>query len=67
MLVKTEYVPPTEMGKQRQAWFKGHNKPGMTLGEAIQLNDEALHLFPPTVEERRLKIESLKNIPEFVI
>jgi hypothetical protein len=65
--MKLEYVPPTEMGKQRRAWFKGHHKPGMTLGEVIQLNDEALHLFPLTDDERRLKFESLKDIPEFVL
>jgi hypothetical protein len=65
--MKLEYVPPTEMGKQRQAWFKEHHKPGMTFGEVIQLNEEALHLFPPTDEERRLKTESLMAMPEFVV
>jgi hypothetical protein len=65
--MKTEYVPPTEIGKQRHAWFKEHVKLGMTFEEAIRLNDEALHLFPPTEEERRLKAESLEAIPEFVL
>jgi len=39
----------------------------MTFDEAIRLNDEALTLFPPTEEERRLKFESLKDVPEFVL
>jgi hypothetical protein len=65
--MKTEYVPPTEIGRQRQAWFKMRVKPGMTFEEAVRLNDEALHLFPPTEEERRLKFESRKDIPEFVL
>jgi hypothetical protein len=65
--MKTEYVPPTEIGKQRHAWFKQHVKPGMTFDEAVRLNDEALSLFPPTEEERRLKTESLMAMPEFVL
>ena len=65
--MKTEYVPPTEIGRQRQAWFKRRVKPGMTLTETIRLNDEALNLFPPTKEERRLKTESLMAMPEFVL
>jgi hypothetical protein len=60
-------VPLTEIEKQRQAWFKEHVKPGMTFGEVIRLNDEALHLFPPTEEERRWKTESLMAMPEFVL
>jgi len=65
--MKTEYVPPTEIGRQRQAWFKGHVKPGMTFEEAVRLNDEALRLFPRSEEERRLKTESLMAMPEFVL
>ena len=65
--MKAEYVPPTEIGRQRHAWFKAHVKPGMTFEETIRLNDEALTLFPPTEEERQLKFESLKDIPEFVL
>ena len=65
--MKSEYVPPTEIGKQRHAWFKEHVKPGMTFAEAVRLNDEALSLFPPTEEERRLKTESLMAMPEFVL
>jgi hypothetical protein len=66
-VMKTEYAPPTEIGKQRHAWFKEHVKPGMTFEEAVRLNDEALTLFPPNEEERRLKAESLKDIQEFVL
>lgn len=65
--MKIEYVPPTEIGRKRQAWFKARFKPDMTLEESLRLNDEALALFPPTKEERRLKFESKKNIPEFVL
>jgi hypothetical protein len=56
----------TDIGQKRAAWFKDHAKPGMTFDEAIRLNDEALRLFPPTEEERRLKTESLMAMPEFV-
>jgi hypothetical protein len=66
-IIKTEYIPPTEIGKQRHAWFKAHVRPGMTFEEAVRLNDEALRLFPPSQEERRLKMESLEAIPEFVL
>ena len=65
--MRTEYVPPLEIQRQRSAWFKQRVKPGMTFAEAIQLNDEALHHFPVTEEERRLKTESLKDMPEFVL
>jgi hypothetical protein len=65
--MKTEYVPPTEIGKQRHAWFKEHIKPGMTFDEAVRLNDEALRQFPTTAEERRLKTETLMAMPEFVL
>ena len=66
-IVKTEYMPPTEIGKQRHTWFKEHVKPDMKFEEIARRNDEALNLFPPTEEERRLKSESLKDIPEFVL
>ena len=65
--MKTEYVPPTEMGRKRSVWFKQHTKPGMTMDESIRLNDEALHLFPRTDEERQRKTESLMAMPEFVL
>jgi hypothetical protein len=65
--MKTEYVPPTEIGRQRHAWFKARVKTHMTLEESVLLNDEALTLFPPTEEERRLKWENKKGIPEFVL
>ena len=65
--VKPQYVPPTEIGKQRHAWFKEYVKPGMTFEEATRLNEEALCLFPLSEEERRLKTEALMGIPEFVL
>jgi hypothetical protein len=65
--MKLEYVPPTEIGKQRHAWCKEYVRPGMTVDETLQLNDKALRLFPPTNEERRLKTESLMAMPEFVL
>ena len=66
-VVKPQYMPPTEIGKQRHAWFKEHIKPGMTFEESIRLNEEALCLFPLSEEERRLKREALMGIPEFVL
>lgn len=39
----------------------------MTLTEVFRLNEEALRLFPVTEEERQLKFESLKAMPEFVL
>jgi hypothetical protein len=65
--MKTEFVPPTEIEKQRNAWFKQRAKPTMTFEECIRLNDEVLHLFPPTKEERRQKKEDLMVMPEFVL
>jgi hypothetical protein len=65
--MKTEHAPPTEIGRQRHAWFQVHAKPGMTFEEFIRLNGEALHLFLSTEEERQLKTESLMAIPEFVL
>ena len=65
--MKTEYIPPTESERQRHAWFKERVKPDMTLEESFRLNEEALTLFPPTEVERRLKWESKKDIPEFVL
>jgi hypothetical protein len=62
-----EYVPPTGIERQCHALFKEHVKPEMTFGEVIRLNDEALRLYPPTEEERRLKMESLMAMPEFVL
>ncbi|MSU59467.1 MAG: hypothetical protein EXS35_15070 [Pedosphaera sp.] len=62
-----EHVPPTEVGKRRHAWFKEHAKPGMTFGEACELNEQALRLFPVSEKERRLKWESLMTMPESVL
>jgi len=62
-----EFLPPTEVEKQRNTWFKQRAKPGMTMDEFISLNDEALHLFPRTEDERHQKTESLMAMPEFVL
>jgi hypothetical protein len=58
---------PTDIRQQRSAWFKERAKPGITLDEVIRLNEEALRLFPVTKEERRLKMEDLMAMPEFVL
>jgi hypothetical protein len=65
--MKAEYLPPTEIGRQRQAWFRERVKPVMTFEESVRLNDEALQLFPRSEEERRLKTESLMAMPEFML
>jgi hypothetical protein len=65
--VKKQYSPPTEIRKQRSAWFKERVKPGMTFDGVIRLNEEALRLFPVTKEERRQKTEDLMAMPEFVL
>jgi hypothetical protein len=65
--MKPAYVPPTEIGRQCHVWFKEHVRPGMTFDETVRFNDEVLRLFPPTEEERPLKAESLKQMPEFVL
>ena len=65
--MKMENLPPTETERQRGAWFQERAKPGMTLDGYFRLNDEALHLFPPTAEERQRKTESLMAMPEFVL
>jgi hypothetical protein len=62
-----EFLPPTEIEKQRSAWFAERAKPGMAFDALIRLNDEALRLFPRTEEERRLKTENLTAMPEFVL
>jgi hypothetical protein len=65
--MKMEFVPPTEIEKQRSARFVEHFKPEMSTGERFQLLDQCRMLFPPTQEERRRKTESLMAIPEFVL
>jgi hypothetical protein len=65
--MKLEYVPPTEIEKQRSEWFAKHAKPGLTMDEFACLNDEALRLFPVTQEEREEKTRYLESIPEFVL
>jgi hypothetical protein len=62
-----EFLPPTEIEKQRTAWFAERTKPGMTTDEYWQLNEDIYQFFPRTDEERRQKAEALANIPEFVL
>jgi TfoX/Sxy family transcriptional regulator of competence genes len=62
-----EFLPPTEIEKQRAAWFAERAKPGTAVGEYWRLNEEAFRLFPRTEEERRRKTESLLATPEFVL
>jgi hypothetical protein len=62
-----EFLPLTETEKQRNTWFKFHARPGMKFDEFIQLNDEALRLFPQTEEERQQKTKSLIAMPEFAL
>ena len=65
--MKTEFLPPTEIEKQRAAWFQSRARPGLTMDEYWRLNEEALRLFPRTDEERAVKTRFLKEIPEFVL
>ena len=62
-----EFLLPTQIEKQRHAYFSKRAKPGMTMGEYFQLNQEILRLFPVTREERQAKFEQWKAIPEFVL
>ena len=65
--MKTEYVPPTEIERQRSAWFAERAKSSMTMDEFWRLNEEALQLFPRTDEERQRKTECLMAMPEFAL
>jgi hypothetical protein len=62
-----QFLPPTEIEKQRSAWFAERAKPSMAFDAFIRLNNEALRLFPRNDEERRKKMESLMAMPEFVL
>ena len=39
----------------------------MTFQDACKLNEQALQLFPVTLEEREQKTRSLEAMPEFVL
>lgn len=39
----------------------------MTFNDACELNEQALRLFPVTLEERKQKWQELKDMPEFVL
>jgi hypothetical protein len=62
-----EFLPPNEIEKQRNDWFRQRAKPGITFDEFIRLNDEVFNLYPRTEEERRRKTESLEAMQEFVL
>jgi hypothetical protein len=55
----------SEIEKQRDTWFNGRLKPGMSFEPVIQLNKEAFRLFPRTERERKRKTASLMAMPEF--
>lgn len=61
--MSAEFMPPTKSERQRSAWFAARIKPSMSMDEYCRLNEEALHLFPVTKEEQRLKAE----LPEFIL
>jgi hypothetical protein len=65
--MKVKYIRPTEQGKNRAKWFDEHVKTGMSRQEVLEVIDQAVRLFPRSEEERRLKMESLKNVPKFVL
>jgi hypothetical protein len=60
---------PSSIGNQakRAEWFEQHARPGMTFKDACELNEQALRLFPVTLEEREQKWQELKDMPEFVL
>lgn len=61
-------IPPqTEIQKKRAAWWAEHYKPGMTLDEALGLNEQLVALFPMTREERERRAREMENVPEFVL
>jgi hypothetical protein len=62
-----EFLPPTEIEKQRAAWFTKRTKPGMTMDDFLRLNEEVYQLFPQTPQERQQKFEMLQAMPEFVL
>lgn len=59
--------PLTDIQKKRKEMWSWHYKPGMSLTEVCDLNSKIIAQFPPTQEERKLKWESLKDMPEFVL
>jgi hypothetical protein len=65
--MKLKYEPPTEQGKKRAKWFDEHFKPGMSTAGVFELLEQGITLFPASAEERRLKTESLEQMPEFVL
>ncbi len=62
-----DFETPTELEKQREAYFSARAKPHMTIDECIRLNEEILQKYPVTAEELQRKFERLKAIPEFVL
>lgn len=66
-LLNIEIPEPTELEKQRAAWFAERARPGMSMTDYCELNDEVRRLYPFTPEEWDRKRESRKDIPEFVL
>jgi hypothetical protein len=62
-----EFELPTELEKQRTAYFTARAMPNMTMDEFMQFNSEVLEKFPVTAEERQQKFERFKDMPEFVL
>jgi len=62
-----DFPSPTEIEKQRNAWWASHAKPRMTMDEVIRLSEELFALYPKTKEERDQKTRDLQNMPEFVL
>ena len=61
-------IPPqTEIEKKRAAWWAEHYKPGLSLDEVFDLNDQLINLHPPTKEEQEQKTRDLETMPEFVL
>lgn len=60
-------VQLTDIQKKRKAMWSEHYKPGMSFAEACDLNGKIMAQFPQTQEERKLKCESVKDVPEFTL
>lgn len=62
-----EDFPKTEIQKLRAAMWAELYKKDMPLSEVWKIQDQIRKKYPVTEEERRLKTESLKRMPEFVL
>jgi hypothetical protein len=57
----------TEIEQKRAAWWAEHCQPGISFSEALRLNEQLIGLFPMTDEERKQRMEDMKNMTEFVL